>query len=201
MKELLNTTIGSFGGISLFVILKFAWERIDLYFKDQRKLNSEMIKEAFQSDSRKKEYISKTRFDTEFNLFRELNGLFFAMIRDVSFLFPTGLTDGYLDKEQEWNDINNKTKIANNSLVAAQNCLYANSAFIREEFFNEYVEILQLCNRQINTIKLIYSGSTCNADKESYKKPEDYERTKDITEKWLALNKKIRKYLSLLDVV
>jgi len=87
MKELLNTTIGSFGGISLFVILKFAWERLDSYIKAQQKLQREMRKEAFQSESRKKEYVSKVKFDKEFEIYQELSEKNLSMVYAIGELY------------------------------------------------------------------------------------------------------------------
>ena len=87
MKELLNTTIGSFGGISLFVILKFAWERFDSYIKAQQKLQREMRKEAFQSESRKKEYVSKVKFDKEFEIYQELSEKNLSMVYAIGELY------------------------------------------------------------------------------------------------------------------
>jgi len=53
----------------------------------------------------------------------------------------------------------NKTYVeANNAVVVAQDVLYANGAFITEELYNKYDEILKLCGHQLNAFQRRFSN-------------------------------------------
>ena len=84
----------------------------------------------------------------------------------------------------------------------AQDALYANGAFISEDLYNKYNEILALCGQQLNAFQrrynVLYFAS--QEKKESYTDKE-YEQTTTIKEKWLELNNCVREYISKLEVI
>ena len=84
----------------------------------------------------------------------------------------------------------------------AQYALYANGAFISEDLYNKYNEILALCGQQLNAFQrrynVLYFAS--QEKKESYTDKE-YERTTTIKEKWLKFTTFGRENISKLDVL
>lgn len=117
------------------------------------------------------------------------------MIPDGKAYFPADK-----DKRKEYE--NNNYVNANNAIVMAQDALYANGAFISEDLYNKYNEILALCGQQLNAFQrrynVLYFAS--QEKKESYTDKE-YERTTTIKEKWLELNNCVREYISKLEVI
>jgi len=117
-------------------------------------------------------------------------------------MIPDGIAYSPADEEKR-TEYENKIYVdANNAVVVAQDVLYANGAFISEELYNKYNEILTLCSQQLNAFQrrynVLYFAS--QEKKENYTDKE-YERTTTIKEKWLELNNCVREYISKLEVI
>ena len=117
-------------------------------------------------------------------------------------MIPDGMAYFPADKDKRKEYENEQYVAANNAVVTAQDALYANSAFISEELYNKYNEILHLCSQQLNAFQrrynVLYFAS--QEKKENYTDKE-YERTRTIKEKWLELNNNVREYISKLEVI
>lgn len=192
---------GGVGGIILAAI-KFSSNIIAnrLTKQYENKLQQEI--EKYKTELSKKEYVSKTRFDAEFSIYRELSAAFCTMVKDISVMIPSGFnwTPAGEDERKQYEDECYKT--ANSSTVKAQDSLYASAAFIPEDFFKGYEEILSLCKQQLNTFSFRYNVLSFKTEKEKRTlSHEDYKRTTEINEKWMKHNGVIRKYLASLDVV
>ena len=87
--------IVSAGGIGAIIIgvIKFTSNSIAdaLSKKYELKLNKEL--ELYKAGVENKIYISKTKFDTEFQLYRQLSKSFTNMTKEVSQLFPSFTKD------------------------------------------------------------------------------------------------------------
>jgi len=157
--------------------------------------------EEYKSKLENKTYISKTKFDTEFKIYRELSKAFFEMVRDVSIMIPIGVASYPADREAKKEYENKLYKAAVKSCVAAQDVLSANVPFISESLCDKYEEINKLCKIQLNAFErrwnVCYLAS--QEEKESFSS-EDYKRTEEINEKYRQLNNEVRKYLDSLDV-
>ena len=198
------TILGSVGGIgAIFVaVTKFSSDIIAerLSKKYEIKLNKEF--EKYKSSLENKNYISKTKFDTEFSIYRELSITFSDMTKYISILIPVGYTTypyGEEQKKEYDKDIYNNALTA---VVKAQDSLYSNIPFIPEEIADGYTEILGLCNIQLR----VFERRWCVTILDTYENKstfdrKDYERTEEINKKLKELNKKIRNYLSTLDVL
>ena len=202
--EITVTCIASLGGVGVVVVacIRFGAEAIAdrMSKKYQLTLNTEL--EKYKTELSKKEYVSKTRFETEFSIYKELSLSFSEMIRDINIMIPFGLASVPADEEKRKEYENNCYDRAKSSVVKAQDSLFANTAFIPEESFNSYNDLLKLSQEQLFAFeRRYYVGDLVSQREKEILKPEDYERTKDLNKKWQELNKSIRDYLNKLDVI
>lgn len=190
---------GGIGGIVIAVI-RFSSEFIADRLSKKYENKLEMALEKYRTELSKKEYVSKTRFDTEFAIYRELTATFSQMITDISLLIPAGYTEVPAD-EKAREELDQKHYIeANNSVVKAQNALYSNEAFIPKKFCDSFQEFLRLSRLQLFAYSRRYNVLYFEKDKNSFTQ-EEYKRTKEIQEKWDAHIEETRAYLSALDVI
>ena len=193
------SAVGGSGAIIVFVG-KWTFERIAdaLSKKYQLQLDKEI--EKYKTELSKKEYVSKTRFDTEFSIYRELTTTFAQMITDISLLIPAGYVEVPADEKVRQEEEQNHYVQANNSVVKAQEALYSNEAFIPKKFCDSYQEFLKLTRLQLFAYSRRFNVLYFCEDKNSFTQ-EDYKRTKEIHEKWDLFIEEIRNYLSSLDVI
>ena len=193
---------GGVGGITI-AIIKFSANTIADRLSTKYENKLEKALEKYKTELSKKEYVSKTRFDAEFGIYRELSATFCTMVKDISVLIPVGFSwqpAGDEEAQKKYEDECYKT--ANNSTVKAQDSLYASAAFIPEDFFKGYEELLSLCKQQLNTFAFRYNVLFLGPEKEKRSlSQEDYKRTAEINEKWMKHNSVIREYLATLDVL
>lgn len=192
---------GGVGGIAIAVI-KFSSNIIAERISAKYENKLEQALEKYKTELSKKEYVSKTRFDAEFEIYRTLSKEFSTAVKNISLMIPDGFAFILADKEKR-KEYENKTYVeANNAVVVAQDVLYANGAFITEELYNKYDEILKLCGQQLNAFQRRFNVNyfALQEKKETFTDKE-YERTKTIKEKWLELNNCVREYISKLEVI
>lgn len=195
--------IASAGGIGAIIIgvVKFSANKIAdrMNAKFEATLNKEL--EKYKTELSKKEYVSKTRFDAEFSIYRELSKAFFNMARDINSLVPAGYNERPADKEAYEKYQEECWHASSQSVQIAQETLVQNAPFISEELYNDFLELVTLTRLQISAytkrFNVLYLAP--RVEKESFTM-EDYKRAREITEKFDALNRKIRNYLASLDV-
>lgn len=192
---------GGVGGIAIAVI-KFSSNIIAERISAKYENKLEQTLEKYKTELSKKEYVSQVRFDAEFEIYRTLSKEFSTAVKNISLMIPDGMAYFPADKDKRKEYENKQYVEANNAVVVAQDVLYANGAFITEELYNKYDEILKLCGHQLNAFQrrynVLYFAS--QEKKESYTY-EEYERTRTIKEKWLELNNCVREYISKLEVI
>ena len=197
---LLVAGFGSIGAIIYFAI-KFSADRIAerLKAKYELTLNKEM--ESFKSKLEGKQYISKTRFDVEFAIYRELSKSFFAMILYSTNLYPKGMVSRPFDKEDAEKLERETFDNANKLMIETQNLFYENRPFISEDFDIQFEEILSLCKKQVVMFERRYNISWAGAsEKDRYAFEEGLKNTAEIMEKWKLLSENMRKYLFSLNL-
>lgn len=195
--------IASAGGIGAIIIgvVKFSANRIAdrMNAKFEATLSKEL--EKYKTELSKKEYVSKTRFDAEFSIYRELSKAFFNMARDINSLIPAGYSERPANKDDYRKYQEECWHASSQSLQTAQESLVQNAPFISEELYNDFLELVTLSRLQISAytkrFNVLYLAP--QEEKESYT-AEDYKRAREISQKFDALNKKIRNYLASLDV-
>lgn len=213
--KIIVTVVSSIGGIGGIIagIVAFSTKRLANRIDKKYQLSIDMKLENFKSsldtqiekyksELSKKEYVSKTRFDTEFSLYRELSSAFADMVKAINIMIPSGLAMIPSDREERLKYDRENCNISISAIVKAQDTLNANIPFISEDIYTGYSSILQLSMLQIDEYqeRLDIYDLRPQKEKEQFSK-EAYMRTREINEKWKALNSSIRKYISTLDIV
>ena len=192
---------GGVGGITV-AFIKFSSNIIAEKISAKYENKLEQTLEKYKTELSKKEYVSKVRFDAEFEIYRTLSKEFSTAVKNISLMIPYGFAYFPADKDKRKEYENKQYVEANNAVVVAQDVLYANGAFITEKLYNKYDEILKLCGHQLNAFQrrynVLYFAS--QEEKETFTK-EEYERTRTIKEKWLEFNNCVREYISKLEVI
>ena len=200
--QIATAAILSAGGIGAIIIgaVHFSANHIaDRLSKSyEAKLAQEL--EKYKSDLSKKEYVSKTRFDTEFQIYRDLSVVFFDLVKEINALIPYGLTSKPAD-EKEREELENKyLQEASRLAVDAQDTLNKNAPFIPEPLYDAYDGILKKCFMQIDVIREKFNVLNLCPDK-GKPKIDDYKRTNEINQEFRKNNNAIREYLASLDVI
>lgn len=125
----------SAGGISgiLLAVIKFSSNIIadKLSKKYEFKLNKELEKYKTHLDS--KIYITKAKFDKEFELYQQLSRNFFYMIEKIHALYPiVGIQSEDNDLQLNTNSMNYKE--AQVATIKAQETINSYAAFITKDF-------------------------------------------------------------------
>lgn len=196
--------VTSVGGIGVVIVaaVKFSTEIIAKRLEEKYtlKMNKELEKYRVGLDN--KIYISKTKFDTEFAIYRELSKSFFLMMKDITRMIPAGYAEYPADKDDREKYENELYDKALKSTVSAQDYLYCNIPFIPEEFEKAYLEVLSLCQQQLAVFELRWNVGYMATDEEKKRfSREDFQRSRDIREKHDALTRAVRAYLAKLDVL
>ena len=197
------TSVGGIGSVILLVI-KFSANQIAkrLETKYSLKMNKEL--EEYKHTLDGKTYISKMKFDTEYEIYRSLSKSFFDMVKSINILIPSGMTKvPIFDTDEEKREY--EKKLYQESLktaVIAQDSCSSSIPFISAEFECKYREILNLCFEQIDKYSERWSMSILAPYSEKSKlNLEDYKKTDLINQKFKELNKNLRDYISQLDVI
>lgn len=191
---------GGVGGVAMAVV-KFTSNIIADKISAKYENKLEQALEKYKTELSKKEYVSQVRFDAEFEIYRTLSKEFSTAVKNISLMIPDGIAYSPADEEKR-TEYENKIYVdANNAVVVAQDVLYANGAFISEELYNKYNEILTLCNQQLNAFQRRFNISYFSSQGKKSYTDKEYERTTTIKEKWLDLNNCVREYISKLEVI
>jgi len=193
--------VAGFGGIGaiIYAVIRFSANQIAerLSAKYELKLNKEL--ELFKSNLAGKQYISTTRFDAEFAIYRELSSAFFEMVLSVIGLFPLGIYTTFENKDAREKQEDENYAKASKAFLKAQNTLYENTPFISEKLDIQLKELLQMCNIQVAQFRNRYLIGL--EDYVAQNQPEDHQRSKAILENWNKICENMREYLFSLDVV
>ena len=202
VAEIALTCIASVGGIGAIIVwvIKSVSDMIADRLSKKYQLQLDKEKEKYKTELSKKEYVSKTRFDTEFAIYRELTTAFSQMITDISILIPAGYVEVPADEKVRQEADQKHYAEANNSTVEAQNILYSNEAFIPKQFCDAYQEFLKLSRLQLFAYTRRFNVTYQGEDKTHFTLDE-YKRTREIQQKWEEFVQTIREYLSSLDVI
>ncbi len=200
--EIVLGVLAGVGGISgiLLAGIKLSVNTIAKRLEEKYTLRLNKELERYKSNLDNKIYISKAKFDAEFEIYRELSKAFFEMVKNISILIPTGFTLVPADPEEKKEYDKKIYKEAMQSTVKAQDILNGNIPFISEEIYNAYTEILKLCRQQLNAFERRWNLSYLSPNKEELT-TEEYERTDEINQKFSETNNKIRKYIEKLDIL
>lgn len=201
--KIVLAVLASFGGISgiFYLVVKKSSEIIAerLKKKYDLKLNEEL--ERYKVNIDNKIYISKTKFDAEFDIYRRLSKVFFDLVKNISILIPAGVVYLPADQEKQRQLDNENYLAAKKSYIIAQVELISNAPFIPERFYNEYKNIQKLCKEQLDEFDLRSIPSLSTQEEKETISKDARKITTDINVKFKNLNNEIREYLNSLDVI
>ena len=196
--------VGGLGGIAVIftAIVRYLSNLIAdrLSKKYEIKLSKEF--EKYKSSLQNKTYISRTKFDTEFAIYRELSSGFSDAVIAINIMIPTGYTTVPADREARLELDKQHYETAVEAIVKAQDSLKSNIPFIPENIYDEYNELLKLFGLQLAAYedRFVVTDLRPKSEKETFSR-DDYKRTREISEKWITINNKIRKYLNSLEII
>ena len=204
ISQIAAAAIVSAGGIGGIIIGVVSFSANKIADRMDKKFQASLDKqlEKYKSDLSKKEYVSKTKFDTEFALYRELSLNFADIVKSINKLIPQGITKVPANREERLKYEKKCYESACPAVAKAQDALNSNIPFISEEICNGYEELLHLAILQLDEYEERFNVLDLKPQqkKESFSS-DAYKRTREINEKWKKLNNTIRAYISNLDVM
>lgn len=195
------TGIGGISGI-IIITIKFSCNMLAKRLEEKYtlKLNKEL--EKYKSNLDNKTYISKTKFDTEFSIYRELSKAYAEMVKDTVLMIPTGMAKYPADEEAKEEFETKLYKKALDSTVISQKVLNQNIPFISNDLVEKYTNILNLCELQLDAFERRWDVGIVDTQENKKKfSKDDYDRTAQIRKEFKNLNEDVRYYLSTLDVL
>jgi|GEM_PF-3458517 len=172
--------------------------------KKQQMLQKELEKEIelFRSKEQNKNYVSKVRFDTEFQIYRELTVNCNKMFVTTIDVYPT-LDSVPADLEKRIDFKNERFFLAAKAYNTFQTSLAANSPFIPVEIHNIFNEFKNLCKENLDTynMHLDFGGPEEYDDDGFFRKQVNaaLDRNRDIIVRYDELIEKVRSYLASLE--
>lgn len=202
--SIVEAIIVSVGGIGVIITAVVYFSSNFIAERLQKKYELEINEkfEKYKADVDNKKYVTKTKFDAEFELYKNLSKSFFDLVKSINALIPQGLVSVPADtgKRKELDEKHYDT--ACTALIEAQDQLNSNAAFIPEKFYNAYDEIRQLCNMQLSDFEERWNVGAFVPQEQKISLPhEAYIRTGAINDKFKQLNSELREYLNKLDVI
>lgn len=204
------------GGVAILtVIITFIVHKINTRFEkhvehkyDQKleelKVELDKQRENYRTLLDKRNHVSKTRFDTEFTLCREIMVACHKMINDCYFLFPTFASvpaDEEARKEYEKEVYDNAYK----SYAAFISLLIGNAPFISETIYDKLYGLGKKCRENLDEFShkwnLSYSWNRSGDAEEGKSKSEAYKRTRQFQAEFDEIVKDLRGYFANLDVI
>jgi len=211
ISGIIVTVIASAGGTAALItgMLKIVGEQIleRVSLKYEQKLEREMTNykqqlnkemESYKKKLESKSYVSKTRFDAEFNIYRELSKSAASMVKTISQLFSPFFRNDI--KTQEKNQKLYEDAI--DTVIIFQDSLASYAPFITTEIYLLFKDLEKLCKIQLeNFIAFQLSHDAEKHRNESVKEYHDaFNHTNEICECLDNIILKLRTYLALLDV-
>ena len=195
------TSAGGIGGI-IVACIKFSANIITQRLTEKYELKLQKDLEKYKSGLDNKIYISKTKYDAEFDLYRQLSKAFFEMVKAITTMIPSGIAKRPVDPEERKKYEDELYKDARKATVNAQDILNSNIPFISDEIYQKYMYILDLCYEQISVFEERWNAFNFAPQEEKETlSMDDYKRSREINSKFRELNCIIREYLAKLDVM
>lgn len=206
--QIVEGIIVSFGGAAAIIgaIVKLCADTIAerLSRKYEIKLNKEL--ESYKAQLDKKTYISRARFDAEFQIYKDLSEKVLSMAECTYWLFPRGLDQVPMDEEERKKIYLERYKNASEAIGQAQSSIRANAPFIPKDFYTLFDEIATMCLKQYNMYA--WCGELAQINKSPMRQSEAmikegekcWARTEEIWQKREELMQNLREYLQKLDV-
>ena len=197
-------SVGGAGGI-IVIVVKFASTQIEkrLEQKYAQKLEKEL--EKYKSLLGEKTYVTKARFDTEFQAFKDINKEIFD-VTSTYIAYANGLNEaltngdfGYFERSMTQNELSRKTV----NLMDLRSSIEINAAFLETDILDKYLEIQGLCIEKSRHFAqcLEEAGEVKPLDAYSEDLRVINQRTNTIKQKTTEVYGLIRNYLDSITVI
>lgn len=155
--------------------------------------------ERIKAKNDSKLYMSKSQYDLELNVYREISKKLYGLIVHLTTIY----SDNHYKQQNEEKDKTSEVKTyveLVNSIADVQDILYENAPFIPEHIFSKYDEVFQQAKEQFwiyqKDVKMFAESGT---------KPsitaESRERVDRIETMYNCVNNELRKYLSSVSLI
>ena len=155
--------------------------------------------ELYKAGVENKIYISKAKFDTEFQLYRQLSKACTDMVKDVSQLFPS-FTKDVRDDYEKYKRLHDS---AADTIIIAQDEIRSSVPFISAELYEEFCNLEKLCKLQLSDFQDFRLRPDAKEFRDDCREDfqNTYKRTREINECFNNLLENMRKYIVKLDVI
>lgn len=195
-----TTSIGLIGCFILFII-KISVEKIAEALEKKYTLKFDKEIEKYKSKLEGKNYITKTQFDIEFKIYRELTKSFFDMFVSLYSLVSPSY-ERVFESTDDFETAGDIFMITGGKVTEAQNCLHENRAFINENLYKKYEKIFISASNIYEEFKVSYID-LCIGDtvlNDTWRK-EKYEIVKQIEKDLEITDSELRDYLHSLKII
>ena len=201
--SLAGAILASVGGAGVIIcaVSGFVSKRVAHHIdkKYEQRLSKEL--ERYKLSLEKHRYITKTQFDREFEIYRDLSKAFFSMIVKLSSFTEGTLELKELPKENREIKANEIVRMIEKAAMA-QNILYENAAFIPKDIFELYDAIYEKANDLFWTYeKRCRDFAFGKLDFDDLVHEEDKIAEKEIENDFFAVSAKLREYLNTLAII
>lgn len=182
-----------------FAVLVSIVNSIFLYFQNKRQHKLDKQFEKYKARIDKKTYMSRTKFDAEFSMYRELSQIFAQLVKEIYQLFPTFTKDSRTDYDTYKERYDKCVDV----IVLAQDKLNSCAPFISNTIYDDYKNIEDLCKIQLSD----FQDFRLRPDAEEFRKDckdeyhKTYKRTREIQEAYETGSNNLRAYINSIDVI
>jgi hypothetical protein len=186
LKENILELLSLLTTIGIFIIGLIIWRRQKL----------------FEARIFKKNHVSQKRFDAEFSIYQKLSKAFYNLLKQIQTMTPQSGFQVLPEAENE--SKNMKLEIYNNTgeiIIEVQDSLYESAPLIPLKFFNQYESLLILCKNCLTEEEIALTMNQPDAETDRQEaRLRGKSLSKEINDKFTALNDSIREYLNNLEL-
>lgn len=206
LLETLGLIVLSMGGAGAIImsVSSFLANKIATRLDQKYKLRMDKEIEAYKAGLSQRSYVTKVQFDIEFEVYRKLSK---GMFEFISTLYTTIEEKHYPKKEGESyrekvaEEIRTYTKMVDRA-ATLQELLYENAAFIPQNIYEKYKEIIELTTTQFwnyqQRFKDYLDGKISLVERVTESDKKSFEA---IEKKIEALNNELREHLQKIYIV
>lgn len=206
MKDIWNIIISLllYTGV-IGAVIKLFWkniqDRVTTNTVKKIELKYEKQLEFYKNALDKKIYISKTRFDAEFAIYREVSEAIIDLAFDTAVLFSSGTIHLLKDESEREFNIKRHSK-AVSSYVIAIRLVKKNAPFMPPKIYDMFMTFILKCEKQINWYPrfMIDEGGKVLIRELNEEWVKCLERAKEIKLNQVEIINDLREYIQTLDV-
>lgn len=206
MEDIIKIIFGitasiSVAGVVVLFVIKLAAEKIAEALEKKYTLKFDKEIEKYKSSLEGKNYITKTQFDIEFKIYRELTKSFFDMFISLYSLVSPSY-EGVVASPDDYETTGEIFMLTSGKVTDAQNCLHKNRAFVNESLYKKYDKIFIKAVNIFDEFKQSYFNQCIETTvlNETWRK-EKYKIVNQIEKELETTDDELREYLHSLTII